>query len=219
MSAAAEAHGRIQFERFELQPGERRLLADGAPVSLGARAFDLLVLMCRRAGHLVTKDEILDAVWPGLVVEENNIAAQVVALRRVLGSGLIATVPGHGYRFTGQPLVVPARAEVNTPPVADGVQLYGRTDDLLALTAALQVPGCVTLIGPAGVGKSALARAVAASWPKAATWVDLAPHGAGSAVDRIVQRALGPVSGGTAAIPQLAAALRGGELLVLDNAE
>ena len=58
------------------------------------------VTLVERAGRLVTKAELLDQVWPGVVVEENNIAAQVSALRKVLGGDTIATIPGRGYRFT-----------------------------------------------------------------------------------------------------------------------
>ena len=93
---------RLLFDSFEFQPAQRRLLRDGEPVALGTRAFDLLIALVERAGELVTKPELLDIVWPGLVVEENNIAAQIVALRKVLGGDLIETVPGRGYRFTAE---------------------------------------------------------------------------------------------------------------------
>ncbi len=88
-----------RFGNFELQPGERKLLAGGAPVVVGPRAFDLLVALVQRAGQLVTKEELLDTVWPNLVVEENNLQVQVSALRKILGQAAIATIPGCGYRF------------------------------------------------------------------------------------------------------------------------
>jgi TolB-like protein len=90
-----------RFGAFELQPGERRLMASGEPVMLGPRAFDLLVALVERAGQLVTKEELLDIVWPKLVVEENNLQVQVSALRKIIGQGTVATIPGRGYRFTG----------------------------------------------------------------------------------------------------------------------
>jgi TolB-like protein/cytochrome c-type biogenesis protein CcmH/NrfG len=89
-----------RFGTFELQPNERRLLAAGEPVVLGPRAFDLLVALVERPGQLVTKEELLDCVWPNLVVEENNLQVQVSALRKILGQEVIATIPGRGYRFT-----------------------------------------------------------------------------------------------------------------------
>jgi DNA-binding winged helix-turn-helix (wHTH) protein len=74
-----------RFGRFELRPSERILLADGAPVAIGARAFDLLAEFADRPGTLITKDELLTIVWPGLVVEENNLQVQVSTLRKILG--------------------------------------------------------------------------------------------------------------------------------------
>ncbi|HET9764951.1 MAG TPA: transcriptional regulator, partial [Casimicrobiaceae bacterium] len=96
----AEPITRLRFGAFELQPAERRLLSHERPVEVGARAFNLLVALAERAGNLVSKDELLDRVWPNLVVEENNIQVQISTLRRILGAAAIATVPGYGYRFT-----------------------------------------------------------------------------------------------------------------------
>jgi DNA-binding winged helix-turn-helix (wHTH) protein/TolB-like protein len=89
-----------RFERFELQPSERRLLAAGVPAVVDPRAFDVLIALVERAGHLVTKEELFSLVWPRLVVEENNLQVQVSALRKILGPAAIATVSGQGYRFT-----------------------------------------------------------------------------------------------------------------------
>lgn len=90
----------LRFDRFELRPAERVLLAEGQPVTLGSRAFDLLVCLVTHHDRVVSKGEVLEQVWPGLVVEENNLAVQVSVLRKVLGAGAIATVSGRGYRFT-----------------------------------------------------------------------------------------------------------------------
>src|SRR6266567_3025797 len=89
-----------RFGPFELQPDKRRLLRDGATISLRPRAFDLLAALVERAGHLVTKDELLDQVWPKMVVEEAALHVQVSALRKVLGADAITTVSGRGYQFT-----------------------------------------------------------------------------------------------------------------------
>jgi len=91
---------RYRFGAFELQPDKRRLLKDGATILLRPRAFDLLVALVERAGHLVTKDELLDRVWPKMVVEEAALHVQVSALRKVLGADAITTVSGRGYQFT-----------------------------------------------------------------------------------------------------------------------
>lgn len=90
---------RFQFDRFEVRPNERLLLVDGQPAEVGARAFDLLLCLLLHRDRVVSKGDILDVVWPGLVVEENNLSVQVSALRKVLGPQAIATIPGRGYRF------------------------------------------------------------------------------------------------------------------------
>ena len=90
---------RIRFDRFEVSPDSRQLLRDGAPVALGARAFDLLVHLIKHRERVVSKNELMDAVWPGVVVIENNLNAQVAALRKLLGTQAILTVTGRGFRF------------------------------------------------------------------------------------------------------------------------
>jgi DNA-binding winged helix-turn-helix (wHTH) protein len=92
----------LEFGRFRVLPRRRQLLADGRPIELGTRAFDLLMLLIEARGLLVTKDEILTRVWLGSVVEESNLHVQISALRKALGEdrGLIQTEFGRGYRFT-----------------------------------------------------------------------------------------------------------------------
>src|SRR5258708_19383664 len=107
---------RYRFGPFELQPDKRRLLRDGEAIALRARAFDLLVALVDRAGHLVTKDELLACVWPGMVVEEAALHVQVSALRKVVGGDAITTVSGRGYQF-----ILPVTKEdtqANRPPEA-----------------------------------------------------------------------------------------------------
>src|SRR5258708_7150297 len=72
---------RYRFGPFELQPDKRRLQKEGVTISLRPRAFDLLAALVERAGHLVTKNELLDQVWPKVVVEEAALHVQVSALR------------------------------------------------------------------------------------------------------------------------------------------
>ena len=74
------------FGPFRLLVGRRELLAHGVPVTLGQRAFEILLLLVSRPGQLVTKDELMAEIWPGVVVEENNIQVHVSALRKVLGT-------------------------------------------------------------------------------------------------------------------------------------
>jgi DNA-binding winged helix-turn-helix (wHTH) protein len=74
----------FEFGDFTLVPRERQLLHDGRPVHLTAKAFDLLLALVRRAGHLVSKDELLREVWPDTFVEEVNLTVNISTLRKVL---------------------------------------------------------------------------------------------------------------------------------------
>jgi TolB-like protein/Tfp pilus assembly protein PilF len=90
----------VRFGSFELRPGERALLRGGEPCAIGTRAFDLLLALVERRERVVSKAELLDLAWPGLVVEENNLSVQISSLRRLLGDAAITTVSGRGYQFT-----------------------------------------------------------------------------------------------------------------------
>jgi DNA-binding winged helix-turn-helix (wHTH) protein/Tol biopolymer transport system component len=94
----------ISFAGFELDPSRRRLMREGKPLALNAKAFDLLVFLTENSGRVVTKDEILNAVWKDQFVEEANLTVQVSALRKALGETrgaprFLVTVPGRGYEF------------------------------------------------------------------------------------------------------------------------
>ena len=94
----------FEFGDFILVPKERLLLRGGEPVLLTPKAFDVLVVLVSRGGHLVRKDDLLREVWPDTFVEEVNLTVNISALRKALdrgrnGSSMIQTVPTHGYRF------------------------------------------------------------------------------------------------------------------------
>ncbi|MBI3367789.1 MAG: winged helix-turn-helix domain-containing protein, partial [Burkholderiales bacterium] len=91
-----------RFEHFELAPTNRQVLAGGQVLGLGGRAYDLLLVLIEHRDRVVGKDELLAKVWPGQVVEENNLTVQIAALRKVIGADAIATVSGRGYRFTAR---------------------------------------------------------------------------------------------------------------------
>jgi len=99
-SAAAETA--VEFGCFRVLLRRRQLLADGVPVDLGTRAFDLLLALLEADGALVTKNELMSRVWPGIVVSEENLKVQICTLRKALGgdSDIIRTEFGRGYRLT-----------------------------------------------------------------------------------------------------------------------
>ena len=74
----------LHFTDFSIHPGERRVTVQGKPVKLSTRAFDLLLVLANGRDRVIRKDELLDTVWPGTVVEENNLQVQVSTLRRLL---------------------------------------------------------------------------------------------------------------------------------------
>src|SRR6516164_484463 len=146
---------RYRFGAFELQLDERRLLSDGAAVLLRPRAFDLLVALVDRAGHLVTKDELLDLVWPKMVVEEAALHVQVSVLRKVLGPDAITTVSGQGYRFALPVTKVEPRGKHNLP--SQLTSFIGREQEIAQLKELLTTNRLVTLTGAGGAGKTRLA--------------------------------------------------------------
>src|SRR6516225_2144120 len=117
----------VEFGHFSILPHRRQLLAEGRPVRLGGRAFDLLLALIEAPGAVVGKDELLRRIWPGRIVEENRLQSEIWALRKAFGADrdLIQTVPGRGYQFAGEvrelgagvsPPRVPAPLAVPTPP-------------------------------------------------------------------------------------------------------
>lgn len=219
---------RLVFGRFELRPAERLLLADGLPVTLGARAFDVLVVLAARRERLVGKDEILQMVWSGSVVEESNLAVQISSLRKLLGNGVITTVTGRGYHFTAaaqEPLLdrQPGLKRGNVPAVMPA--LYGRESDLDAVAMALQQRPLVTLCGAGGIGKTSLASVLACrlsgEFSGGAWIVELAATRDSLLVPAVVAQTLGlQLPGQIGALAELVRAAQGSEmLLVLDNCE
>jgi DNA-binding winged helix-turn-helix (wHTH) protein len=101
--SSARADAALEFGRFRVLLRGRRLIVDGITLELGTRAFDLLVALLEADGALVTKEELLDRVWRGIVVSEENLKVHISALRKALGSdrNLIRTEFGRGYRFIG----------------------------------------------------------------------------------------------------------------------
>jgi predicted ATPase/DNA-binding winged helix-turn-helix (wHTH) protein len=190
MNAASEAHAGIAFGRFHLLLHRRELLADGRPVKLGDRAFDLLMALIEVHGAVVSKNALMARVWPDRIVEENNLQWQISALRAAFGAdrNLIRTVSGRGYQFTaeinkvyGSPEADARKAIADAQPDPreagpDGgilgelpptnlpepiSELVGRDDFLGEILGLALAHRLVTLTGAGGIGKTRLALAAA----------------------------------------------------------
>ena len=114
-SVAQTGGDSVAFGPFRLWPAARRLEKAGRPVSLGGRALDILVTLIERPGEVVSKQELMRRVWPGIAVEELNLRVNIASLRKALGdqtetARFIASVPGRGYCF-----VAPVAAAFDGP--------------------------------------------------------------------------------------------------------
>ena len=242
---ASAAQPDRDFDRFAVRPATRRLIVDGRPARLGARAFDLLLALIERRERIVTKGELLDIVWPGVIVEENNLQVQISALRKLLGPAVIATVPGRGYRFTADPVAPSAatatasgapaqRSEALTavpsfepsPRAAPGnlpaelAPLYGRDSELHALVAQVRSHRLVSVVGAGGIGKTRLAQAAAHAlrddFADGVWLVELAALADPALLPAAVAQALGlALTGVRPPLDELAAALRPLALLLV----
>jgi DNA-binding winged helix-turn-helix (wHTH) protein len=139
------ASGSFRFGNFALDPADRQLLRDGAPVELNGRYFDALELLVSEAGKLVSKDRFMDEVWRGVPVTDEALTQCIRTIRRQLGDDagrphFIETVPKHGYRF-----IAPVRAQGEA---GAGASSFKSLPQILLLTAAGTAGGTVAgLVG------------------------------------------------------------------------
>jgi predicted ATPase/DNA-binding winged helix-turn-helix (wHTH) protein len=226
----------IRFGAFRLLPARRQLLRDGVPVQLGARALDLLLHLTAHAGVVVTKQALMKAVWPNRIVEENNLTVNMTALRRALGDRAdgqptIQTVTGRGYVFVGTilsdaPAPVSLQATSALPAIPQLTsRLIGREAALEELKRLTRARRIVTVVGPGGVGKTALALhladLLAADFPNGVGFADLSTVTDPARVSEAVAAVLaGGGAGSNTATDRLTTLLRDQKsLLVLDNCE
>ena len=189
MDLTSESESGIAFGRFRVVPRRRELLADGRPLKLGGRAYDVLLALIEAQGAIVGKDTLLARVWPDRAVGENALEFQISTLRAALGAerDLIRTVPRRGYQFTGEIGIPPmgpddhaasgeasaqppsAPPPANLPPASlprtnlpePLSELIGRHDQLQEVMRLAAFHRLITLTGPGGIGKTRLAIAIA----------------------------------------------------------
>ena len=166
-----------KFGAWEIDLARREMRLNGIPTELGSRAFEIIETLIHSAGELVDKYDLMNRVWPGAVVEENTLQAQISAIRKALGPdrGLLKTIAGRGYRLlgdwvieqedfaaAGMPTSEPTRSHV-TNITAQTSELIGRRSAEAQLLELLSTYRMVTMTGPGGIGKTVLAQAVARS--------------------------------------------------------
>lgn len=233
----------VTFGRFRVMRRRRELLADGRPVKLSGRAFDVLVALTENPGTVISKDTLMMRVWPDRIVEENALQTQISVLRRALGAerNLVRTIPGRGYQFASEVQmdvaepVEPSRTSITTPPAEEGLRLHsiprslskliGREDKLNEVLRAASTHRLITLTGTAGIGKTRLALAAAErlifEFRDGIAVVDLAAVTDQNLVPAAVAAATGcELIGGAISANEVGNALNGRTLLlILDNCE
>jgi predicted ATPase/DNA-binding winged helix-turn-helix (wHTH) protein len=152
------------------------LVADGAPVELGARTLDLLIALASRPNEPVAKRELLAQVWPDVTVEEGSLRFHIAALRKALGDGkdgarYIATLAGRGYCFVAPVTrnhAPEARSEARDATIPSATflparlaRMVGREAEIHLLSKDLLAARFLSIVGPGGVGKTTVAVAVA----------------------------------------------------------
>ncbi len=168
----------FEFRGWEVDLARRELRALGSVVPIGSRAFEIIETLLEAAGELVTKDDLMKRVWPGLVVEDNTIQVHISAIRKEFGADrdMLKTIAGRGYRLLGEWTIRHENFAAQSP-VAERVRssafpfttnipmaaspLVGRETAIEELTELVSAYRVVTLTGPGGIGKTVLASEVA----------------------------------------------------------
>ncbi len=226
----------------EIDLARRELRVLGSPVPVGGRDFEIIEVLAELAGELVTKDELMNRIWPGAVVMENTLQVHAMSLRKALGPcrSLLKTESRRGYRLlgswsvrrqdaprqpTGLQRISVSGESPRTNLLAPVTRLVGRAAAAQRLYDLVSAYRVVTLTGPGGIGKSTLAlnvaRRVLGQFADGGWLVELASLSDPDLVPSAVARALDlKISGGTISADSVAQAISGQHLLlVLDNCE
>ncbi|HEY5755204.1 MAG TPA: winged helix-turn-helix domain-containing protein [Steroidobacter sp.] len=195
------------FGEFRFLPRQQLLVHAGRPVKLGSRAMDILHLLVKNAGELVSHGSLEQFVWPHTFVHPSNLKVHIHSLRRALGensdgSSYIASVPGRGYRFIPAVAIEAAEPATMAQELTPSIQilppprgLIGREYEVERAADLLAQRSLVTLVGPGGVGKTSIAIAVAhrlqREFPDGIYFVDFAAANQSSVVPNILAAACG----------------------------
>jgi len=222
----------VGFGRYQIFPDLRLLLRDGDKIELGARAFDVLWMLLEAKCNLVSKDELIEKVWAGVVVEENNLQAQVSAIRRALGPDrdMISTEFGRGYRLitVRHPSAVlgsMSEERIAPPSLPNPVTaLLGRAAEVADIERLIADSRFVTITGPGGIGKTRLAieigRRLRSVFPDGVYLAEIAKIAEGELVWPTIAAGLHMRASGTGLAGQVIATLRDKHLLlIIDNCE
>jgi predicted ATPase/DNA-binding winged helix-turn-helix (wHTH) protein len=233
-------HQVYRFGPFRLDTGVQSLTRDDHPTGLGTRAVGVLQVLVERSNQYVSKSDLLDAAWPGVVVEEANLAVQMSAIRKVLAQASaelrIETLPRRGYRLLGAVTVERGGQgskgiEMQPPEAPPGVPaerdpFVGRHAELAGIAQQWRNGArLVTVTGTGGSGKTRLARRYAVgnvdAWPGGIYFCDLSKARSQDGICFAVASTLGVQLAGpdSAALLGHAIAGHGRCLLILDNFE
>jgi predicted ATPase len=221
----------VVFGNYRIFPELRLLLKNGSKVDLTARAFDVLWILVKARGEVVTKDELIEQVWAGSIVEENNLQTHISAIRRALKQdrSLISTDFGRGYR-----LALPAAARTNPGSTTKKLEspnlpsplttLLGRDSELHDLQQLITANRLTTITGPGGIGKTRLAveagRCLLASFSGRVHLVEMGMIGERDNIWPAIARTLGVEASDVGLTAESRVALRSQRLLlIIDNCE
>lgn len=229
----------LEFGGFRLSPSERLLSYEGLAIRLGSRALDILHCLIKRAGSIVSNDQLIREVWGAIHVEEVSLRVHISELRKALGQfadadRYIVNVPGRGYSFTGQVRQERVQAQ-STPPLEPTIaqfdplplrlsKLVGREQDVRRIQNELLANRFVSIVGTGGIGKTTVALAVAqnllSEFGGSVLFIDLAPLRDQKMVMSAFATALGlPVRGENDSASILAVLETAKFLLIIDNCE